>query len=107
MLYYVSNNSFQLFVSKDKKDSKTCTVFSLTSGKIYRGPADQIFNSKRGTVKSLRGYKLKHLKCEHTIYNRFLDQFKNGYSKNVIKKTADKMFNYLTPVDSYAKNTKK
>ena len=101
-MYYLSNNSFKLLVHKDT--NKTCTVISLTSGKIYRCPASQIFNSKKGTLIKVTRRTSNQVTAEYSIYNLILEGKKKGLlGKGVSINTYNKMVDKIKQVNSYEK----
>ena len=99
MLHYVSNNSFTLLVSKDTKS--TCTVMSLSSGRIYRSTTKQIFDSKKGEVVKLRNRRSK-IEVEKSIYGMIKE--KKYLGKGVSERTYNQLFKHLKAIDSYAKS---
>ena len=97
-MQYLSKNNFELLVSKDTPS--TSTVISLSSGRIYRGPTKQIFNSKKGIIKKIKK-KSPLIEVEKSIYGMIINSTHLGKGVSLTK--VQDMISKLKPVDNYAK----
>ena len=72
---------------------------SLSSGRIYYGPVDSVFNSKKGTIRKLTRRDINKIEVEKSIYGMIKN--KKHCSKKVSNKNYNEMFKFLKMVDNY------